>query len=141
MDALKGLHLQACLEAGTHSPEDGLHIHVLVVETMLTLVELDVHSLQGGPRILGHEWGPRCPQYLLINLFLLPRGLAPVWVDDLRESLPCVVRWPLDSYEFWDPKDEVSLNNCGPCEDPMTLSGVEMLACVHGSGCAHLCCI
>lgn len=48
MDTLEGFHLQACLEAGTHGPEDGLHVHVLVVEAMFTIVELDIHSLEGG---------------------------------------------------------------------------------------------
>lgn len=45
MDTLEGFHLQACLEAGTHGPEDGLHVHVLVVEAMFTIVELDIPSL------------------------------------------------------------------------------------------------
>lgn len=31
------------------------------------------------------------------------------------------------------------MNNCGPCEDPMVLSGVEILACVRGSGYVPIC--
>lgn len=88
MDALKGLHLQACFEAGTHGPEDGLHVHVLVVEAVFTFVELDTHSLEGGRgKASGLLMGPECPQFLPLSLSQPPCALAPTLVDDLRKRL------------------------------------------------------
>lgn len=44
---LKGAHLQVLVESWTHCPEEGLHVHVDIVEAMLALVELNWEVLQG----------------------------------------------------------------------------------------------
>lgn len=40
IDRLKGLHHQVLVEGRTHSSEEGLHVHLLVVVAVLTFVEL-----------------------------------------------------------------------------------------------------
>lgn len=40
VDRLKGLHHQVPAKGGSHSPEEGLHVHLVVVVAVLALVEL-----------------------------------------------------------------------------------------------------
>ena len=47
VDRLEGPHLQVLVERWTHRPEEGLHVHFLVVKAVLALVELDGEILQG----------------------------------------------------------------------------------------------
>lgn len=44
---LKGPHLQVLVKCWTHCPEEGLHVHLVVVIAVLTLVELNRKVLQG----------------------------------------------------------------------------------------------
>lgn len=44
---LEGPHLQALVEGRTHCPEEGLHVHLLVIIAVLALVELNREVLQG----------------------------------------------------------------------------------------------
>lgn len=44
---LEGPHLQVLPEGRTHGPEEGLHVHNLVVEAVLPPVELHRQVLQG----------------------------------------------------------------------------------------------
>lgn len=41
VDRLEGPHLQVLVEGRTHGPEERLHVHVLVVEAVFPLVELN----------------------------------------------------------------------------------------------------
>lgn len=47
VDRLEGSHLQVLVEGGAHGPEEGLHVHLLVVEAVLAPVELHWEILQG----------------------------------------------------------------------------------------------
>lgn len=47
VDRLEGAHLQVLLEGWAHGPEEGLHVHLLVVEAVLALVDLNREILQG----------------------------------------------------------------------------------------------
>lgn len=47
VDRLEGPHLQILVEGRTHSPEKGLHVHLLVVKAVLSFVELNGEILQG----------------------------------------------------------------------------------------------
>lgn len=47
VDRLEGPHLQVLVEGRTHGPEEGLHVHLLVVEAVFTLVDLNWEVLQG----------------------------------------------------------------------------------------------
>ena len=47
VDGLEGPDLQVLLEGRSHSPEEGLHVHLLVVEAVLSVVELHWEVLEG----------------------------------------------------------------------------------------------
>lgn len=47
VDAVKGLRCEVLFEVRPKSPENGLHVHLLIAEAMITFVDVDDESLMG----------------------------------------------------------------------------------------------
>lgn len=51
MDAVKRLRQEVLLKVGSKGPKDGLHVHLSVVEAVITFVDIDDESLEGNKKI------------------------------------------------------------------------------------------
>lgn len=51
VDAVEGLGQEVLLKVGSEGPEDGLHVHLAVMEAVVTFVDVDDESLVGNRKV------------------------------------------------------------------------------------------
>lgn len=51
VDAVKWLRQVVLLKVGSKGPEDGLHVHIFVIEAMVSSVDIDDESLVGNKNV------------------------------------------------------------------------------------------